>query len=69
MHSIASFFPQNYFIFLLHDKVVLYRFNTAFWDQKEFKEKKPSTMLKLTPKGRKAFDEYRKEMKNALKMP
>jgi len=37
--------------------------------KKEFKEKKPSTMLKLTPKGRKAFDEYRKEMKNALKMP
>ena len=37
--------------------------------KKDFIGKKPSTMLKLTPKGRNAFDEYRKEMKNALKMP
>ena len=30
---------------------------------KEFVGKKPHTMLKLTEKGRKAFDEYRKKMK------
>ena len=30
---------------------------------KEFIGKKPHTMLKLTKKGRQAFDEYRKQMK------
>jgi DNA-binding MarR family transcriptional regulator len=30
---------------------------------KEFIRKKPHTMLKLTEKGRRAFDEYRKKMK------
>ena len=30
---------------------------------KEFVGKKPHTMLKLTEKGRQAFDEYRKKMK------
>lgn len=30
---------------------------------KEFVGKKPHTMLKLTVKGRKAFDDYRKKMK------
>lgn len=30
---------------------------------KEFKGKKPNTMLKLTTAGRKAFDNYRKKMK------
>ena len=30
---------------------------------KEFIGKKPHTMLKLTEKGRQAFDEYRKQMK------
>jgi len=30
---------------------------------KEFVGKKPHTMLKLTEKGRRAFDEYRKQMK------
>ena len=30
---------------------------------KEFVGKKPNTMLKLTEKGREAFDEYRKKMK------
>jgi len=30
---------------------------------KEFIGKKPHTMLKLTEKGRRAFDEYRKQMK------
>lgn len=30
---------------------------------KEFVGKKPHTMLKLTEKGRSAFDEYRKKMK------
>jgi len=30
---------------------------------KEFIGKKPHTMLKLTKKGRRAFDEYRKKMK------
>ncbi len=30
---------------------------------KEFVGKKPHTMLKLTEKGRRAFDEYRKKMK------
>jgi len=30
---------------------------------KEFVGKKPHTMLKLTEKGKKAFDEYRKQMK------
>ncbi len=33
---------------------------------KEFKGKKPHTMLKLTKKGRQAFDDYRKQMKNFL---
>jgi DNA-binding MarR family transcriptional regulator len=31
---------------------------------KEFVGKKPHTMLKLTEKGRRAYDEYRKKMKN-----
>jgi DNA-binding MarR family transcriptional regulator len=30
---------------------------------KEFVGKKPHTMLKLTDKGKQAFDEYRKQMK------
>jgi len=30
---------------------------------KEFVGKKPHTMLKLTEKGRRSFDEYRKKMK------
>jgi len=30
---------------------------------KEFVGKKPHTMLKLTDKGRRAFDDYRKKMK------
>jgi len=30
---------------------------------KEFVGKKPHTMLKLTKKGRRAFDDYRKKMK------
>ena len=33
---------------------------------KEFVLRKPHTMLKLTQKGRKAFDSYRKEMKKRL---
>ena len=33
---------------------------------KEFKGKKPHTMLKLTKKGRQAFDDYRKQMKDFL---
>lgn len=36
--------------------------------KKEFKGKKPHTMLELTSKGRKAFDKYRKDMKKALDM-
>lgn len=35
--------------------------------KKEFLEKKPHTMLLLTGNGRKAFEEYRKNMKQALK--
>jgi DNA-binding MarR family transcriptional regulator len=31
---------------------------------KEFVGKKPHTMLKLTEKGKQAFDEYRKKMKH-----
>ena len=31
---------------------------------KEFIGKKPHTMLKLTEKGKQAFDEYRKQMKH-----
>jgi len=31
--------------------------------EKEFMEKKPHTMLKLTAKGRKAFDSYKEQMK------
>jgi DNA-binding MarR family transcriptional regulator len=34
---------------------------------KEFKGKKPHTMLKLTEKGRKAFERYRKKMKQFYK--
>lgn len=33
---------------------------------KEFKGRKPHTMLKLTEKGRKAFDEYRKQMRQVF---
>jgi DNA-binding MarR family transcriptional regulator len=33
---------------------------------KEFKGRKPHTMLKLTERGRKAFDEYRKQMKQVF---
>jgi DNA-binding MarR family transcriptional regulator len=34
--------------------------------EKEFLGKKPHTMLKLTDKGRAAFDRYRENMKKAL---
>lgn len=34
--------------------------------KKKFVEKKPYTRLQLTKKGRKAFEEYRKNMKNVL---
>ena len=34
--------------------------------RKEFLNKKPHTMLALTPAGRKAFDAYRKNMKHLL---
>lgn len=34
--------------------------------KKEFRGKKPHTMLKLTKKGRKAFDEYRQNMKQVI---
>ena len=34
--------------------------------EKEFLGKKPHTMLKLTDKGRAAFDQYRENMKKAL---
>lgn len=33
---------------------------------KDFVEKKPHTMLKLTEKGREAFREYRRKMKGVL---
>jgi hypothetical protein len=33
---------------------------------KEFKGRKPHTMLKLTERGRKAFDEYRKQMRQVF---
>lgn len=37
---------------------------------KEFLDKKPHTMLQLTNEGRKAFEEYRENMKQALdKLP
>jgi DNA-binding MarR family transcriptional regulator len=34
--------------------------------KKEFLDKKPHTMLQLTPEGRQAFEQYRKNMKQAL---
>jgi DNA-binding MarR family transcriptional regulator len=34
--------------------------------KKEFLDKKPHTMLKLTEKGRRAFEQYRRNMKQAL---
>ena len=34
--------------------------------KKEFLDKKPHTMLQLTEAGRKAFQQYRQEMKRAL---
>ncbi|HDQ06477.1 MAG TPA: transcriptional regulator [Candidatus Bathyarchaeota archaeon] len=34
--------------------------------EKEFIDKKPHTTLKLTDKGRKAFEEYRKNMKQVF---
>lgn len=34
--------------------------------QKKFVHKKPKTFLRLTPRGRKAFDDYRREMKERL---
>lgn len=37
---------------------------------KEFVDKKPHTMLKLTESGKKAFDDYRENMKKVLeKLP
>ena len=33
---------------------------------KEFKDKRPNTMLKLTQKGREAFRQYRQQMLNVL---
>jgi DNA-binding transcriptional ArsR family regulator len=35
--------------------------------RKEFLDKKPHTILKLTPKGRDAFNEYRKAMNQVFK--
>jgi DNA-binding MarR family transcriptional regulator len=35
--------------------------------RKEFLDKKPHTILKLTPKGRDAFKEYRKAMNQVFK--
>lgn len=34
--------------------------------KKEFKGKKPHTMLRITKKGRKAFDGYRKKMRSIM---
>ncbi len=34
--------------------------------KKDFKGRKPHTMLRLTEKGRRAFDDYRKEMRKRL---
>ncbi|MFC2023993.1 winged helix-turn-helix domain-containing protein [Chloroflexota bacterium] len=34
--------------------------------EKEFLNKKPHTMLRLTDKGRKAFNKYRRQMKQIL---
>ena len=34
--------------------------------QKEFVNRRPKTMLKLTPQGKKAFEEYRQKMKQIL---
>jgi DNA-binding MarR family transcriptional regulator len=36
---------------------------------KEFVEKIPRTLLRLTPKGREAFDEYRRKITGALGTP
>jgi DNA-binding MarR family transcriptional regulator len=36
---------------------------------KEFVEKIPRTLLRLTPKGREAFDDYRRKITNALGKP
>ena len=33
---------------------------------KEFKDKRPNTMLKLTPKGRRAFRDYRQQIMQVL---
>jgi DNA-binding MarR family transcriptional regulator len=35
--------------------------------KKEFMDKKPHTIIKLTPKGRKSFDEYRKAIDQVFK--
>lgn len=34
--------------------------------QKEFVNRRPKTMLKLTPQGKKAFEEYRQKMQQIL---
>ena len=37
--------------------------------QKKFVRRKPKTFLRLTPRGRKAFEEYRSEMKRLFDNP
>lgn len=37
--------------------------------EKSFRGKKPRTMIRLTPKGRKAFQDYRSKMQRALSSP
>jgi DNA-binding MarR family transcriptional regulator len=36
------------------------------WIEKEFVEKKPHTMVRLTEGGRKAFEDYRKQLQKML---
>jgi DNA-binding MarR family transcriptional regulator len=35
--------------------------------EKRFKDRRPNTLLRLTPRGRKAFQEYARKMKRAFK--
>ncbi|NCC26274.1 MAG: fimbrial assembly protein [Deltaproteobacteria bacterium] len=37
MPAVSSFFPQNFFLFLRGDRLVLYQFSTAFWENREWK--------------------------------
>ena len=47
MPDVSVFFPQNFFLFLRPDKLVLYQFSAALWRTKALEQRK-STLRMIT---------------------